>query len=154
MTVHTTKLTVDPATGDLMLDLNDEMLAALAAKVGDQLKWEINEETGTVTITKAKQEAEPTWVMVEAVSMFRMRYMVKNTNPEHPEWALDTVVMNEAKEFSQQFLDETIVSHRVISQAEALLMCDLDNDYHKDSPEQLKLDLFFTDPDAAKEKAL
>lgn len=68
------------------------------------------------------------WVMVECVSMFRMRYMVE-APADHPEYALDTVVMKEAKEFSQEHLDETIVSHRVVTEDEAIAICDVDNDY-------------------------
>ena len=49
------------------------------------------------------------WVLVDAVSMFRMRYMIE-TPDDHPEYALDTVVCQEGKEFSQEHLGETIVS--------------------------------------------
>lgn len=84
------------------------------------------------------------WVMVECVSMFRMRYMVE-VPEEHPEYALDTVVMKEAKEFSQEHLDEVIVSHRVMdSTAEALVQCDLDNSYCSSWTDEQKLDAFFT----------
>ena len=84
------------------------------------------------------------WVMVECVSMFRMRYMVEAPE-EHPEYALDTVVMKEAKEFSQEHLDEVIVSHRVMdSTAEALVQCDLDNSYCSSWTDEQKLNAFFT----------
>jgi len=84
------------------------------------------------------------WVMVECVSMFRMRYMVE-VPEENPEWALDTVTMNEAKEFSQEHLGETIVSHRVMeSTTEALVLCDLDNSYCSDWTDEQKINAFFT----------
>ena len=84
------------------------------------------------------------WVMVECVSMFRMRYMVE-VPEEHPEYALDTVVMKEAKEFSQEHLDEVIVSHRVMdSTAEALVQCDLDNSYCSSWTDDQKINAFFT----------
>lgn len=84
------------------------------------------------------------WVMVECVSMFRMRYMVE-VPEEHPEYALDTVVMKEAKEFSQEHLDEVIVSHRVMdSTAEALVQCDLDNSYCSSWTDEQKINAFFT----------
>ena len=83
------------------------------------------------------------WVLVDAVSMFRMRYMVE-VPVGKAEWALDTVTMNEAKEFSQEHLGETIVSHRVISQADALALCDEDNAYVAEWTEEQKLDTFFT----------
>jgi hypothetical protein len=84
-----------------------------------------------------------TWVLVEAVSMFRMRYMVE-APADHPEYALDTVVMQEAKEFSQEHLDETIISHRVVSEAEAMAICDEDNEYIKEWTPEQKIACFFT----------
>jgi hypothetical protein len=59
-------------------------------------------------------------------------------------WALDTVVMNEAKEFSQKHLGETIVSHRVISEEDALTLCDNENDYAKNWNKEMKMNAFFT----------
>jgi hypothetical protein len=59
-------------------------------------------------------------------------------------WALDTVTMNEAKEFSQEHLGEQIVSHRVVSKEEALTLCDVDNDYGSSWGEETKIKNFFT----------
>lgn len=84
------------------------------------------------------------WVMVDCVSMFRMRYMVE-VPEDHPEYALDTVTMKEAKEFSQEHIGETIVSHRVFdSTAEALVQCDLDNAYCSGWTDEKKIEAFFT----------
>lgn len=83
------------------------------------------------------------WVLVEAVSMFRMRYMVE-TPDDHPEYALDTVVCQQAKEFSQEHLGETIVSHRVMTQQQALELCDQDNEYCKEWEDHKKREAFFT----------
>lgn len=83
------------------------------------------------------------WVMVETVSMFRVRYMVEAPD-DHPEYALDTVTMNEAKEFSQEHLTETIISHRVVSEEEAIKICDVDNDYLKSWSTEQKKDVLFT----------
>ena len=58
-------------------------------------------------------------VIVECVSMFHMRYVVE-TPDDHPEYALDSVVGNEAEEFDQEHLGETIVSHRVVTEDEVL----------------------------------
>jgi len=60
------------------------------------------------------------------------------------EWALDTVTMEEAKEFSQQHLGQTIVSHRVVTKEEALALCDKENDYAKKWNDELKVKTFFT----------
>ena len=87
---------------------------------------------------------EHVWVLVETVSQFRMRYMVR-TPIDHPEYALDTVTCQEAKEFSQEHLGETIVSHHIMnSRLTALQLCDKDNHYCKDWTEQQKIDAFFT----------
>lgn len=83
------------------------------------------------------------WVMVECVSMFRMRYMVE-VPEENPEYALDTVTMNEAKEFSQEHIGETIVSHRQVTEEEALAICDVDNHYCSSWTKEQKMDAFFT----------
>lgn len=84
------------------------------------------------------------WVLVEAVSQFRMRYMVE-VPEENPEWALDTVTMQEAKEFSQEWLGETIVSHRVMKdEEEALRLCEQDNDYCCTWDDGQKIKAFFT----------
>jgi len=89
-------------------------------------------------------------VLVECVSMFRMRYLVEvpvgtdNYGYDKKEWALDTVSMEEAKEFSQQHIGENIVSSRVISKEEALALCDQDNDYASSWPEEKKIEQFFT----------
>jgi hypothetical protein len=89
-------------------------------------------------------------VLVETVSMFRMRYVVEvpvgtdDYNNDKSLWALDTVTMNEAQEFSQEHLSETIVSHRVVTKKEALALCDIDNDYTKSWSKDKKIETFFT----------
>lgn len=83
------------------------------------------------------------WVLVECVSTFRMRYMVEVPEGK-AEYALDTVTMNEAKEFSQQHIGEQIVSHRVVTEEEALKICDVDNAYVKPWSDDQKIDAFFT----------
>lgn len=83
------------------------------------------------------------WVMVETIGMFRQRYMVE-VDQEHPEYALDDVTMERPKEFSQKYLGETITSHRVVSEEEALDICDVDNDYCQGWTEEQKIKSFFT----------
>jgi len=86
---------------------------------------------------------EKVWVMVEAISQFRMRYMVE-APAEHPEYALDDVTCATAKEFSQEWLGEVISSHRVMTEEDALQLCEEDNSYCRDwTDEQLKK-AFFT----------
>jgi hypothetical protein len=52
--------------------------------------------------------------------------------------------MEEAAEFSQKHLGETIVSHRVITQEDAIKLCDEDNGYVSTWPEEKKIETFFT----------
>ena len=82
-------------------------------------------------------------VLVECVSTFRMRYVVEVPKGKS-EWALDTVTMNEAKEFSQEHLGETIVSHRVVTKDEAIQLSDIDNHYCSSWEEDQKVNAFIT----------
>jgi hypothetical protein len=80
------------------------------------------------------------YVLVDAISQFRMRYVVEvpddcenpldpNLYPVTPEgYAMDTVACDEAKEFSQEHLGETIVSTREVTLEEAIAQ------YRKDEP--------------------
>src|SRR6056300_436392 len=84
------------------------------------------------------------YVMVDTVSMFRMRYVVevpddigeemifKDGTRSFPctpeEYASDTVVCEEAKEFTQYHIGENIVSTREVTLEEALAQ------YRKDEP--------------------
>jgi hypothetical protein len=135
----------DPATGDSIIEFPPEMLEETGWKEGDELVWTDNKD-GSFTLTKKETQ----WVLVEAVSTFRERYMVEvpigtdNYGKDKKDWALDTVTMNEAKSFSSEHLGEQIVSHRVVNVTEALSMCDTDNDYTKSWPDDKKIETFFT----------
>ena len=65
------------------------------------------------------------YVMIETISMFKIKYCVELPD-EMPEgctpytWGADTVVANEAKEFSQRYLDEVISDYTVLTEEEAL----------------------------------
>jgi hypothetical protein len=83
------------------------------------------------------------WVLVDCISTFRMRYMVE-APASNPEYALDDVTMQTAKEFSQEHIGEQIISHRVMTTEEALVQCDLDNDYCSDWTDAQKMKAFFT----------
>ena len=83
------------------------------------------------------------WVMVETISQYRMRYMVE-APADHPEYALDDVTCETAKEFSQKHVGETIMSHRVMTEDEAIELCDIDNDYTSGWTREQKIKTFFT----------
>jgi hypothetical protein len=96
-------------------------------------------------------KTETQLVLVECVSTFRVRYMIEvpvgidDQGNDKSLWALDTVTMNEAQEFSQEYLGEQIVSHRVVSKEEALALCDIDNHYAAEAwTEEHKIKTFFT----------
>ena len=86
---------------------------------------------------------ETEFVLVDCIQQYRMRYVVE-VPVGKSDWALDTVCMEEAKEFSQLSLGETIVSHRVISKDEVLKLSDIDNDYCSSWTDEEKLETFVT----------
>lgn len=126
--------------GNLVLPLSDEMLEELGWKIGDTINWTDNKD-GSWTMSK---NPETELVMVECVSTFRMRYVVEVPKSKS-EWALDTVTMNEADEFSQEHLGEQIVSHRVLSEDEVIALCDVDNEYCSTWTREKKLETFVTE---------
>lgn len=138
---HTVYIEEDPVTGDLILPLPEGMCDELGWDIGDTLKFKSNKD-GSFTLTK-KEKKETEWVLVECVSTFRERYMVEVPKGK-AEWALDTVTMNEAKEFSQEHIGEQIISHRVVTKEEALALCDKDNDYGSSWDKEIKIKNFFT----------
>ena len=85
-------------------------------------------------------------VLVETISQFRQRYVVEvpvcidDFGNDKTLWALDTVTCEQANEFSQHWLGETIVSHRVVSEQEALQIFDQDHDYLKNWTKEEKLE--------------
>ena len=135
---YTITVEYDNETGETILPLPDELMKEAGWNLGDDLEWTDNKD-GTWSLTKSDKE----WVLVETVQTFRHRYMVQVPKGK-AEWALDTVVMEEAKEFSQEHLGETIVSHRVVTPTEALELCDKDNEYCKNWTEEQKRKVFFT----------
>jgi len=113
----------EDGSGDLMLPIPDEIMASLGLKIGDSLTWNTQPD-GSVIMSKCDTEL----VLVDCVSQYRMRYLVEVPKGKK-EWALDTVTCEQAKEFSQEHLGETIVSHRVISKEDAMKVCKEDNAY-------------------------
>jgi hypothetical protein len=139
MTNKSWVLDVQEKDGEFFIEFTEEMLEASGFKIGDDLIWRNNED-GSFTLTKKEKKV---WVMVETVSMFRQRYCVE-APAENPEYALDDVTMETAKEFSQKHVGETIMSHRIISQEEALALCDIDNEYCQAWNDEHKMKTFFT----------
>ena len=111
--------------GDLVLPLSDKLLQSVGWKIGDTVVWKDNED-GSWSMSK-----KPTTkiVLVDTLVSYRMRYAVELAEDSPESWALDTVTMEQAAEFSQACLGEQIVSHRVITEAEFLQQFDKDNSY-------------------------
>jgi hypothetical protein len=124
----TVKTEQDPDTGDLLLPLPDDLLEAAGFSEGDVLDWKNNED-GSYTLTKKAEQTE--WVLVDTISQYRMRYLVE-VPAGKTEYALDTVSWDEAQEFDQEWLGETILSHRTITEQEALDLFRAENDYFAD----------------------
>jgi hypothetical protein len=79
--------------------------------------------------------------LVDAVSTFRNSYVVRCKDEVH---ATDTVTLNEAVEWSQDWLGETVSRVREISEEEYLVLFDKDNDYLKDWDAKKKKSLIHT----------
>jgi hypothetical protein len=92
-----------------------------------------------------KQDEGTEWVLVEALSQHKISYMIEVPKGK-AEYALDTVAMEDAKEFSQEHLRPTdiILNHRVVSKEEALKLCDERNEYGSEWDEETKIKNFFT----------
>ena len=90
------------------------------------------------------------FVLVETISQYRMRYVVEvpvgtdKYGTDKTLYALDTVTCESASEFSQEYLGETILSHRVVNKKEILSMHDTDHPLWVGKPAKQKFDLFVT----------
>jgi len=95
-------------------------------------------------------ESETQLVLVETISQCRNRYVVEvpvgidDFGNDKSLWALDTVTCEEAEEFSQKHVGETILSHRIIDKKEALRLFDEDNEYAKSWTKEHKIKTFVT----------
>ena len=93
--------------------------------------------------------SEEKYAIVTAVSTFRMRYCIpvselQKMNPgvlvEAEQWAEDSVTMNEAEEFSQLHLGETIIDTMVVDEETMLSLFDKDNSYLSGWTREKKID--------------
>ena len=140
MNPHTVTLVEDG--DDLILPIPDEIMKDLGLEIGDTLDFKDNKD-GTFTMKKIETEQTEDYYLVECIGQFRMRYMVKAQCAEH---ATDTVVMEEAKEFSQLSLGEVIVSTRkMLDKEDVLKLCDEDNAYTKTWSDETKFEAFVTE---------
>jgi len=137
----TLKLQEDPETGESIVEFPPELLKSMGWKEGDDLSWQV-ETDGVITLNKVE---ETEWVLVEALSQFKSSYMVEVPKGK-TEYALDTVVMENAKEFSSEHLRPTdiVINRRVVTKEEALALSDDRNPYSASWDEDTKIANFFT----------
>lgn len=128
--------------GEQFIEFSDEEMLAVGWFPGDTIKWTPNED-GSYTLTKVEKKEETELVLVDTILTYRIRYCVEVPKGK-AEWALDTVTCEEAKEFSQKCLGETIVSHRTITKEEAIELSREDNDYCNSWSDDQHLNTFIT----------
>lgn len=125
--------------GDVIMPLPDDVIDGTGWQLGDKIEF-TKTENGSVVMKKFETEL----VLVETVSMFRMRYVVEVPKGKK-EYAADTVVTGrdtdnvEIVELSQEHLDEVVSSTRVIDKEEYLRIFNEDNDYLRSWNDELKL---------------
>ena len=109
--------------GELYIELNDEILEGSGFKIGDTLDWK-DLKDGSYSLTKAEDDL----YLVESISVFHIRHVVRAKNAEH---AMDEVVMDDGnlREFSQKHIDCNIIDARKIDSEEYLRMFNKDNAY-------------------------
>jgi hypothetical protein len=138
MKTHTIELIQDGE--DAILPLTDEIMNDVGWKEGDDIEF-IDNKDGTYTMRKVEKEDEEKYYLVECIATYRMRYVVKARCAEHAE---DTVVCEDAKEFSQKWMGESILSSREISEDDIIKLCNKDNDYVKTWSDEKKFEAFVT----------
>lgn len=83
------------------------------------------------------------YVMVDAISSFRMRYVVgvpdELSDGQARDWAMDSVTCEEVQEFSQEHIGEQISSSRVIDRDEYMAVFNQDNGYLESWDDEMKL---------------
>lgn len=136
MKTYTADVKEDPETGDQILQFPPEFVQEQDWREGDRIDWDVKDGQ-IIAKNLSKEEREMPVFIVEAVSMFRMRYAVRCKSAEH---AMDTVTMHEAEDMSQLHLGETITSAREVSESEYLKIFDEDNDYLKSWSDEKKQD--------------
>jgi len=132
---------------DGVLEFPPDFIEETGWKEGDCIQW-IDRKDGSFEMKKVDTQ----FVLVETINTFRQRYVIEvpvgvdQFGKDKAEWALDTVTMEEATEFSQKHLGETITSHRVLTYDEVLKLCDEDNDYCKEGwTDEQKFEVFVTE---------
>jgi len=129
--------------GDQYIVIPDELVNDVGWEIGDEIQW-IDNKDGSWTMKKVEEEITKTeFVLVESIHTFRMRHIIEVPKGNQA-WAEAMVDMNEPKEFSQEFIGNTIVSSRVIPKEDIIPLCDKDNDYCRMWNDEHKMNTFVT----------
>ena len=134
---YTATVDYDEKTDEYVIPLPSDLCDELGWNTDDILQWSLDEQTGAILLSKKKK-----YFLVDAVSTFRMRYVIEQPNAEY---AMDTVACEQAKEFSQEHIGEQVVSAREITEDEIIELCDIDNNYCKRWTREDKLKTFVTE---------
>lgn len=99
-----------------------------------------------------KKELEGKYVVVTAISSFKMKYVVPAEELQKlneaieldearaREWAEESVIMEEVKDFSQKHIGETVIETDILDEDTLLEMFDRENDYLSDWTREKKID--------------
>lgn len=123
------KSTVQQDTNkDLFIEIPEELLISAGLTIEDELEWTARED-GSFFLSKVEKDEpiETEFVLVECIQQQLVKYVVEVPKGNHA-MALDVVVYGEASEFSQVDIGESIISHRSLSVAEIIELCDNDNE--------------------------
>ena len=126
---------------ETILPLTDEILMEAGWNVGDDIEF-IDNKNGSYTMRKVEKSPDEKYYLVECIASYRMRYVVRALREEHAE---DTVAVEQAKEFSQKWMGENIISTRELTRDEIIAMCDKDNEYVKTWSDEKKFEAFVTE---------
>ena len=125
----------DSKSGEYFIELPQDILDLAGFKIGDELQW-IDNGDGSWSITKMSNELD--YYVVDVLSSFRCRYVVKAKSLEH---ALDEVVYREGDtsfvEFSQKHLGTNIIDGFKVSDKELIKIHKIDNDYLSSWPDEV-----------------
>lgn len=99
-----------------------------------------------------KKELEGKYVVVTAISSFKMKYVIPTEELQKlneateldqeraREWAEECVIMEEAKDFSQKHIGETVIETQILDEDTILEIFDRENDYLSEWTREKKID--------------
>ena len=99
-----------------------------------------------------KKELEGKYVVVTAISSFKMKYVIPTEELQKlnetteldqeraREWAEECVIMEEVKDFSQKHIGETVIETQILDEDTILEIFDRENDYLSEWTREKKID--------------